>query len=108
LVTAFNDMLSELAAMRAQESSDHLELGRVARLTMMGAMTASIAHEINQPLAAIATNASAALRWLTRTKPEVDEALAALRANRRRRPWREPSDRGNPVNIQKGQSRESL
>jgi signal transduction histidine kinase len=79
LVAAFNDMLSELATVRAQESSDHLEFGRVARLTMMGAMTASIAHEINQPLAAIAANASAALRWLTRTTPEVDEAGAALR-----------------------------
>jgi len=79
LVAAFNDMLSELAAVRAQESSDHLELGRVARLTIMGAMTASIAHEVNQPLAAIATNASAALHWLTRATPEVGESLAALR-----------------------------
>jgi len=78
LAAAFNEMLSELAKVRAQESSDHLELARVARLTTMGAMTASIAHEINQPLAAIAATAGAGLRWLTRATPDVDEARAAL------------------------------
>ncbi len=78
LAAAFNKMLSELAKVRAQESSDHLELARVARLTTMGAMTASIAHEINQPLAAIAATAGAGLRWLTRATPDVDEARAAL------------------------------
>jgi len=44
----------------------------------MGAMTASIAHEINQPLAAISTNANAGLRWLARTPPDIDEVRAAL------------------------------
>ena len=42
------------------------ELARVARLTTMGELVASIAHEINQPLAAVATNADACLRWLNR------------------------------------------
>ena len=54
------------------------ELARVARLTTMGQMAASIAHEINQPLAAIATNGSAGLRWLANATPNVDEARAAL------------------------------
>jgi light-regulated signal transduction histidine kinase (bacteriophytochrome) len=45
----------------------------------MGAMTASIAHEVSQPLAAIIANANAALRWLERSEPEVDEIRAALR-----------------------------
>jgi signal transduction histidine kinase len=79
LAIAFNDMLSELVAMRARESADHLELARAARLTTMGAMTASIAHEIRQPLAAIAMNGGAGLRWLTRTTPEIEEARAALK-----------------------------
>jgi signal transduction histidine kinase len=79
VASAFNDMLSELAAVRAQESADHLELGRVTRITTMGGMTASLAHEINQPLAAIGANANASLRWLDRATPEVDEARAALR-----------------------------
>ena len=78
LAAAFNDMLSELAAVRAQESSDHLELGRVARFTTMGGMTASLAHELRQPLAAIAMNANAGLRWLGRATPDIDEARQAL------------------------------
>lgn len=78
LAEAFNDMLSELAAVRAQESSDHLELGHVARFTTMGGMTASLAHELRQPLAAIAANADASLRWLDRETPDVGEARQAL------------------------------
>jgi len=41
-------------------------------------MAASVVHEINQPLAAISTNAQAGLRWLTRATPDIDEARAAL------------------------------
>jgi signal transduction histidine kinase len=44
----------------------------------MSAMSASIAHEVNQPLAAIVANASAGLRWLERSAPDLDEARAAL------------------------------
>jgi C4-dicarboxylate-specific signal transduction histidine kinase len=54
------------------------ELARAARLAMMGELTASIAHEINQPLAAIASNGAAGLRWLNRATPELDEVRAAL------------------------------
>ena len=49
------------------------ELARSAHISRMGAMTASIAHEINQPLAAIVANASAGLRWTQRTPPHLDE-----------------------------------
>ena len=42
-------------------------------------MSASIAHEVNQPLAAIVTNGEAGLRWLDREVPEIDEALDAIR-----------------------------
>ena len=41
-------------------------------------MTASIAHEINQPLAAVATNASASLHWLALQPPNLDEARQAM------------------------------
>jgi signal transduction histidine kinase len=79
LAVAFNEMLSELSAARERESSDQFELARVSRLTTMGAMTASIAHEINQPLAAIAANANAGLRWLSRSEPDIGEVHAALK-----------------------------
>ena len=55
------------------------ELIRVARMNRLGAMTASIAHEINQPLGAMVANANAALRWLAKSPPNLDEAGAALK-----------------------------
>jgi C4-dicarboxylate-specific signal transduction histidine kinase len=53
---------------------------REGQLMTMDAVTASIAHEINQPLAAIVNNGSAALRWLTREVPNVGKASDALSA----------------------------
>jgi PAS domain S-box-containing protein len=55
------------------------ELARVGRLTTMGEMTASIAHEINQPLGAIVNNGSAGLRWLANATPDLEEARACFR-----------------------------
>jgi PAS domain S-box-containing protein len=57
-------------ALRAAQST----LARITRLTTMHEVTASIAHEVNQPLAAIVANGNAALRWLRRAPPEVAEA----------------------------------
>jgi PAS domain S-box-containing protein len=54
------------------------ELTRVSRQTTMGFMTASIAHEVSQPLAAIVANANAALRWLDRPQTDVAEVRAAV------------------------------
>jgi PAS domain S-box-containing protein len=54
------------------------ELARVARLTTMGELAASIAHETNQPLSAIVTQSDAALRFLDRDKPDLDEVRDAL------------------------------
>jgi signal transduction histidine kinase len=51
---------------------------REARLTIMEALSASIAHEINQPLSSMVTNAYAALRWLDKPQPHVAEAKEAL------------------------------
>jgi signal transduction histidine kinase len=47
-------------------------------VTTLGQLTASIAHEVNQPLAAIVTNGEACLRWLGRQPPEVDEVRGAV------------------------------
>ena len=55
------------------------ELALDGRRTMVAAMTASIAHEIKQPLGAIVANADAGLRWLSRSSPVVDEALETFR-----------------------------
>jgi C4-dicarboxylate-specific signal transduction histidine kinase len=79
LAGAFNEMLSELSEAREREKAEQAELARVTRLVTMGAMTASIAHEVNQPLAAIVTNSNAALRWLALGEPDIAEANAALK-----------------------------
>jgi PAS domain S-box-containing protein len=55
------------------------ELTQISRQTTMGAMTASIAHEVNQPLAAIVANANAALRWLARGEPDLTEVRVILK-----------------------------
>ena len=71
---------SEAARRDAEERAhDSLaELARAARLVSLGAFAASVAHEVNQPMAAIMANAEAALRWLARDTPNLDEARAAL------------------------------
>lgn len=53
------------------------ELARVARITTIGELTASIAHEVNQPLAAVVANADACVAWLSREHPDLGEARAA-------------------------------
>ncbi|MCY0854618.1 GAF domain-containing sensor histidine kinase [Cupriavidus sp. D39] len=54
------------------------DLARVARATTVGQLTASIAHEINQPLMSIVSNAGASLRWLDRAQPEIGNAREGL------------------------------
>jgi signal transduction histidine kinase len=56
------------------------EIARVSRLATMGAMVASITHEIRQPLAAIVTNSQAGTRWLARAEPNLDEVRAVLKS----------------------------
>lgn len=70
-VTAFKRAQAHLAAADT-------ELARTSRITTVGALSASIAHEVNSPLAAIVANAQAALRWLRRPGPDVAEAALAL------------------------------
>ena len=54
------------------------ELARVSRVTTLGELTASIAHEVNQPLAAMVANAAACARWLAAPSPDVGKATKAL------------------------------
>jgi PAS domain S-box-containing protein len=54
------------------------DLERLNRVMLLGEMTASIAHEVNQPIAAVVTNANAGLRWLGAQQPNIDEVRQAL------------------------------
>jgi len=54
-------------------------LAHVMRITTLGELTASIAHEVNQPLAAVVANAEACLRWLDRETPDLEEARQSVR-----------------------------
>jgi PAS domain S-box-containing protein len=70
------DLTDQMLASEAlgQAQSD---LAHISRVTTMGELTASLAHEINQPIAAAVTNANACLRWLARAQPDVEEAREA-------------------------------
>ncbi len=68
--------ISERVRAQTELRQVQAEFAHAARVSMLGELTASIAHEINQPLAAIATNASAGLRWLDRAEPDLAEVRA--------------------------------
>lgn len=65
--------ISERVRAQAMLSQVQADFAHAARVSMLGELTASIAHEVNQPLAAIATNGEAGLRWLARPEPDVVE-----------------------------------
>ena len=69
---------------RAEEERERLreletELAHINRVSMMGELAASIAHEVNQPLSGVVSNGSACLRWLAANVPNLDEAREAAR-----------------------------
>jgi PAS domain S-box-containing protein len=71
------------ATIRAEQAEQALrkaqaELAHVTRVTTLGELTASIAHEINQPLAAVIANAEACLSWLERGPPDLDAARRSV------------------------------
>jgi signal transduction histidine kinase len=77
------DRLELLTKERALASEKALreteaELARVLRALSVNELATSIAHEVNQPLAGVATNAEAGLRWLTGAAPDLEEAKASL------------------------------
>jgi PAS domain S-box-containing protein len=77
-VAVARDITERKRAEQALKESQ-VTLARVTRIATMGELTATIAHEINQPLAAVSTNASAALRWLAVRPPNLAEAREATR-----------------------------
>lgn len=82
-ITAFLALRGQAAtdALLAREEAlriSRVQLAHVTRVTMLGELAASIAHEVNQPLAAIATNGEACLRWINRPQPDLEEARSAV------------------------------
>ena len=71
-------MLDQRTASAALQETQRT-LAHVSRLTTVSELTASLAHEVSQPLTAIRANASASLRWLDRTPPDMAEATGAIR-----------------------------
>jgi C4-dicarboxylate-specific signal transduction histidine kinase len=74
VVERTNQLMLASEALREAQA----ELAHVNRVTTMGLLAASIAHEITQPIAATVTNADAALRWLGGQRPDLEEARQAL------------------------------
>ena len=70
--------ITEIKQAQEQLNSLRSELAQTSRQTTIGAMTASIAHEIRQPLSGISANAGAAARWLKGPEPDLAEVEAAL------------------------------
>lgn len=80
LTRANEDLKLEIAERnRAEDALRQAQgdLARISRVTTMGELTASLAHEVNQPIAAAVTDASTCLRWLTRAEPDLAEAREA-------------------------------
>jgi PAS domain S-box-containing protein len=76
----FIGALMDVTAAKQAEEQLHrtqTELAHVTRVTTLGELTASLAHEMNQPLAAVVINAQACLRWLDRGTSQLDEARQA-------------------------------
>jgi PAS domain S-box-containing protein len=73
--TDIEDRKQAEAALRETQA----ELAHVARLTTVAGLMATLAHELNQPLAATVANSGAALRWLEQDEPRADEAISAVR-----------------------------
>jgi C4-dicarboxylate-specific signal transduction histidine kinase len=74
-------LLEEMAERKRAEDAYYeaqAELTRMTRMSAMGALAASISHEVNQPLAAVVTNADACMMWLSSEPPNLEEARAAV------------------------------
>jgi two-component system, LuxR family, sensor kinase FixL len=74
-----NTDITAATAAREELHQAQAALAHAARVATLGELSASIAHEVNQPLAAIITNGEAALRWMARKEPDLGEARDALK-----------------------------
>ncbi|MGF6771735.1 PAS domain S-box-containing protein [Paraburkholderia sp. GAS199] len=105
-VGALMDVTERVSAQQALDRST-AELEHVTRVTMLGELAASIAHEVTQPLAAIATAGDAALRWLNRPQPaleEVGQSIGQMTRDARRatgiiRQIRAMAQKRNPTRV---------
>ena len=79
MVSSLVDRRFDAQGLELALAEARLELARLGRAATMGELTASIAHEINQPLGAVVTYAGACLRWLTAHPPNLEEAREATR-----------------------------
>jgi C4-dicarboxylate-specific signal transduction histidine kinase len=72
--------VEEAERLRAEQTVRRMqdELAHVGRVTMMGELAASIAHEVSQPLAAVVTNANACIRWMAADPPNLAEARESV------------------------------
>lgn len=69
--------ITEREAAQATMMAAQAELARASRASAVGALSASLAHELNQPLGALLMNAQACLRWLSRNPPDLNAAIRA-------------------------------
>jgi PAS domain S-box-containing protein len=78
-VCTMMDVTERKQAEEAREAlrQAHADLAHFSRVTTMGELTASLAHEVNQPIAAASTNANTCLRWLASNTPNIEEAREA-------------------------------
>ena len=75
--------MTDVTARKRAEEKLHeaqAELAHVTRVTALGELAASIAHEVNQPLAAVVANAAACQRWLDRDPPDLQEARSTVQS----------------------------
>ena len=81
LITGLMEIKRRVEESRARDQEAlrqaQTDLAHVNRVTTMGELTASLAHEVNQPIAAAVTDANTCMRWLTRDHPDVEEAREA-------------------------------
>lgn len=68
----------KMVAAEAAVHEARAQLVRIARVTSLGELTASIAHEVNQPLAGLVTSSNACLRWLNQSPPNIDKARRSV------------------------------
>jgi C4-dicarboxylate-specific signal transduction histidine kinase len=71
--------VTESRRLEEQMHQARAELARVSRVTTLGELTAAIAHEVNQPLAALVTNGHACMRWLAAKPPNLEEARSSVK-----------------------------
>ena len=99
LASANEELRKEIVERQTAQEALHTaqsELAHVTRVTSMGELMASIAHEVNQPLSAIVTNGSAAQRWLAGETPNLEEARTCDNPDYQAGKPRERADQGDP------------